>query len=185
MKFVKIYKNYKEFLDEQNYLFDNQRSIDFEKLGYDHNVNGVTQKFLDKHHITLEEYEQKYCIEENFYQGDGRRYHAIKGCFNCWECIECRYCEECIKCECCDDCTNCEECYGCTDCEKCTNCEECNYCNECEKCGGYDDKWDAEYYQSYRLENCKECYGCRDCENCIKCTCLFEEKNKKDEVGEY
>lgn len=168
MKYVKIYKNYEEFLDEQNYLYDNKRSIDFEKLGYDNNVNGVTQKFLDEHHITLEEYEQKYCTKKS----DGSRYTII-GCFNCWECYKCQYCEECVKCEYCDDCEN------------CISCEDCHYCESCEKCYGYDDKWGGEYYQCYSLKNCKECQGCRECENCIKCTCLQDEKNKKDEVGEY
>ena len=94
MKHVKIYENYKEFLDEENYLFNNRRSIDFEKLGYDYNVNGVTQKFLDKHDITLEEY-------SNMNESNTR-------CWNCWMCEDCSHCESCIKCRNCAINTGCD-----------------------------------------------------------------------------
>ena len=75
---------------------------------------GVTQEFLDKHKMSL----QEYAINDK----------TIEHCFNCFNCWNCRRCFNCIECE------NCEECVCSKDCTKCAFCEFCNNCIDCIGC---------------------------------------------------
>ena len=81
-----------------------KRSSYFEDEYWPIPINGCTQKFLDEHGISFEEY-----IEMN------------KNNSYCWNCLNC---ENCINCSNCTDCKNCEKCEDCTDCKDCTNCKK-------------------------------------------------------------
>ena len=113
------------------------------------NCNGVTQRFLDEHDITLEEYEKMN--ESNI---------CCFNCYKCKNCINCEGCHECINCEGCHECINCEKCMRCNECTKCNNSlysSNCKKCSNCELCT--------------RCENCKHCQSCEECLSCSKCNC--------------
>ena len=91
---TQIFKDEKEF---KNYL-----------IKTDDDINGCTQEFLDKHNITLEEYEKM------------NKYHYNSRCFNCWNCYNCV------------ESLNCNDCYWCENCKNCNNCVGINNSNETE-----------------------------------------------------
>ena len=106
------------------------------------NCNGVTQRFLDEHDITLEEYEKMN--ESNI---------CCFNCYKCKNCINCEGCHECINCEkCmrCNECTKCNNSLYSSNCKKCSNCELCTRCENCKHC-----------------QSCEECLSCSKC-NCYR-----------------
>ena len=124
----------KELIEEQRKM-NKYKSFIFESYGsmpvYE-TCNGCTQEFLDKHNLTLEEYE--FMNECNTH------------CFNCINCVDCENCSEC------DGCYMCMNCYNCESCNKCSRCNSCICCNSCirsEECKGcYNCVYD--YYETYK-----------------------------------
>jgi len=112
MSELKIYPNEKEF-----------------KKRKDKTVNGVTQKWLDKNKLTLEQVQAKllYCI----------------GCFNCFNCTLCFNCKYCQHCKHCDKCTRCENCNRCGDCIACKYCTSCDECTDCDEHFGVENRSDT------------------------------------------
>lgn len=123
---------------------------EFQIKNKDRNTNGVTQKFLDEHDITLQEY-----IDNN---------PTLEGCFNCWQCKLCKKCKNCIDCDNCIDCNNCDNCIKCYKCKYVTDSQSslfCEHLGESKDC-----------YQCYicnNCDNCKLCNQCYDSRNLIDC----------------